>query len=1033
MGRITVWKGCGLAVLAAALWMAQAYAREGAVPLARGEVIRDYARITFEWPETVYFTADADGRTLSITFDRAANPDFRPLLARLSPYVKSAERKRDGRTLVLTLDKPYRIRTFISDNVGGVDLLDIHSKRRPPTQLAKAKKKPEPVAVAEAKNPEPAKPTPIETRLAALAALSPAAGEEKPVEATPAPAEPVPIEPAAAVETPAAPQAASEPVAVAAPQEAPEELGDGAMLGGAAPVADPSGPLKVSVSAAKDSAVLRFPFAERMAMAVFVRGHALWVVMGEKVPLSLSDFDALPPTVIGKPELVAADGVTVMRIPVDEGVYVNVAREENSHAWAILLTETKRMLARPLDIAIRTDPPAPPHVFISTLEVSAPVAVNDPQVGDELIVAPIFAPGEGVAAERDFVEFTLLATAQGVAVSKKADEVQMAQLRNGLRVSLPQGATLTSGLPEIEPEKAGAALSLATLFPYDAWKADDPENSRKQAQELFQHSVMNEPQAANAARLRLAQLYLSDGRAAEAMALLDGVRRVNPSFYRSSKLAALRGAANFLMARFPDAARDFSASELNNNREVEYWRAMLADLLGAPAQSYDYLSLNADYISKYPPVFRQRLAIVSADRAIGAKEYNAALKIFDTLKEDNLLDPINTYINYLLAMISAATGQEKEAFETWDKLATDYDHPFVRARAEFSRIVWGMDHEKLPKDEAIERLERLRLAWHGDSLELKVLTLLGELYIERKDYINAMRVWNGGVMSFTHTAAAHDMSRKMQEAFITMFNEGIADGLPPLEALALYYEYRNYTPPGKTGNDMIERLADRLVAVDLLEQAAVLLDHQMRYQVEKEDRSRLGVKLATVHLLNHQPQKALKALQDSLYGENSLLLRLQRNRLTAQALVELNQPEKALQVLGQDTSEDADHIRLSVYWRQKDWPRLIEGVEAMLKARPDTSAPITLGESEYLLKLALAYVFQNNSEQLAYLRDYFGPLMEGNPNGQVFDFIAGGDIKLTTTNFDEVLKNLSDTRSFIENYRARIQTAGLGEMTKEAP
>jgi tetratricopeptide (TPR) repeat protein len=1011
--------------LAAVLWalpVAVSTAAAPGVPVTHGSVNRDYARITFEWPQLVYFTAKTQGRTLSITFDRPANPDFGPLLTRLSPYVLSAERKRDGKTLVLTLDKPYRIRTFVSDNITGVDLLGIDAKQKAPAATVAQTKKPVPGGI------------PAET----LAALTPSAGGETEAAATPQavpPSEetPKPETPKAETTKTEAPKTEIPKVEVPVTEPSPSAEAPTPVAAGsdsdtaptqAASAAPADGRLKVSLSPSPDSAILRFPFTERTAMAVFTRGQALWIVFNKQVPLDLSEFENLPPTVISKVQTLPHHKATVLRMALSEGVHVNVAKEVNRFDWAVLLTPKKQPLASPLAIDINTEPPAPPHVFIAALEMTDPVVVRDPQIGDELVVTPLFNPGEGMAARRDFMEFTLLQTSQGVAVSKKADDVVVVQLRNGLRVSLPQGATLTPNLPEVSQGAANAAVSVVTLFPYDAWKPEDasPWQVRKQAQKLFQQIVDNDdPQESNEARLRLAQLYLSEGMASEALGLLDGINRTNSSYFRAAKLSALRGAANFMMHRFVEAARDFSSAELNNNREINYWRAMLADLLGGTDQTYDYLSMNDDYISKYPPFFRQKLAIVAADRSIDAKEYNTALKIFDKLQKDNLLDSINAYINFLLAKVSSDTGQEKEALEMWEKLAADYEHPFIQARAEFSRIAWGMSHGSLTKDQAIDRLERLRLGWHGDNLELQVLTLLGDLYYEQKDYVNAMRIWNGGVLSFPNTGASIEMSRKMQEVFITMFNEGIADKLPPLEALALYYEYRNYTPPGDVGNEMIERLADRLVGVDLLDQAAALLDHQMNFQTEKEQRSRIGVKLATIHLLNHQPQKSLVALQNSMYGENPLMLRLLRNRLTAQAMVELGQSDRALQTLGSDNSIDAERIRLNVYWREKDWSRLTASIEALLKARPDNTAPITLDESEYLLKLSLAYVFQNNTVQLQYMRDYFGPLMASNPNKPIFDFITGGDMPLTTTNFDEVLSYLADTRSFIDTYQASMR------------
>jgi len=993
------------------------------LPITHGEIIRNTARITFEWPEPVRFTANAKGKTLTITFKRNADPDFGTVLSQLYPYVTSAKRKSDGRTIVLTLEKPYRIRTFISDNIDGIDLLRIDPAER--------------VAMRSGE----------ESKTQQLAALAPAAGEAEPAATAPAATAPAATAPAAtapAATAPAAtpaptatPTATPTPKATSAPEATPTKpatsAAPAAKSESAAPPAETAAAnasVKIGVSPSEDSAVLRFPLTERTAIAVFARADTLWIIFNKPIKFDLSDFEVLPKTVIGKAQQLSNREATILRVPIDNTMFANVTKEEDSFEWAILLTNKKRGLSNPLKVEVNTDPPAPANVYIPILETTNPITIQDPAIGDDLVVVPLFKPGEGNLSRREFVDFSYLETAQGVAIAKKADEVAITEIRNGLRISMAQGATLTPGLPELQAATATDALqSGVTLFPYDLWKADAAISHRQQTRELMRRIVESSTlQESNNARLRLAEIYLSEGLAPEAIGLLDGIERTNPVYYRSAKLASLRGAADFLMYRFADAARDFAAAELDNNKETDYWRNMIADLLGNPGQ-YDYMGMNGDYISKYPPLFRQRLAIVAADRAIGAKEYNTALKIFDSLRDGNLIDPINNYVTFLMAKISADTGQEQEATDAWDKLAVDNSHAFVRARAEFSRIVWGMDHSTLTKDEVIDRLERLRLSWHGDGLEMEVLKLLGDLYAERKDYVNAMRVWDDGVASFPDTAISVDMSHKMEEAFITMFNGGVADTMPTLDALTMYYEYRDYAPSGNTGNEMIDRLADRLVTVDLLDQAALLLDHQMRFQAEKEQRSRIGTRLATIYLLNHEPKKALESLEDSVYGENPVLLRLLRNRLTAQSMTEMGQPEKALQILGADDTPDAEQIRLSIYWRQRDWSHVINTAETILKGRKDITAPLTLDESESVLKLALSYVFQNDTTQLQYLRDYFGPLMAHSPNKPVFDFITANDVAPNPVNFEEVIKNLSETRSFVDNYKARIQTAGLDAVT----
>lgn len=869
------------------------------------------------------------------------------------------------------------------------------------------------------------------SQASSYAQLAPAAGAES--EAAPAVSLPQAASPDDVPKNPS-PKPSVAPAtqpAAAAKEPAKEPEGDDSVLVApgqeqSKPAINARGELSISVSAAADSVILRFPFSERVAMATFTRGHFLWVVFNKVLPLDFSEFKEMGQTVIGQPQLLVSGGMTLLRMPVENTVAPSVLQEDGSSGWTIEISGRKRPLKAPLNVEVSLDPPAPPHVFLAVEEAGDTVLVKDPQIGDEMVIVPVYAPGKGVGGRREFIEFSLLPTAQGIAVVKKADGVAVTSLRNGLRIAVGNGQTLTRALPQLQQQDSAAAslIDSSTFFPYDLWKPENPDNPHPQLSRLQQKIVSAEtPQEGNEARLRLAQIYLSQGMAAEALAFLDGIQRVNPAYYRSAKLAAMHGAANMLMYRYPEAANDFNAAELNNSREAEYWRSMLADLLGGNGQEYDYLTLNQDYVSKYPPIFRQRLAIFAADRAIGGKNYNTALKIFDALQKDMQLGPIEPYVNFLLAKISADTGQAKEATEMWDKLADDHNYPLVQARAEFSRIAWGMEHGSLDKEDAIERLERLRLSWHGDALELSVLTLLGDLYAEKNDYINAMRIWHGGIQSFGSTKEAGIMTQKMQSAFITMFNEGGADILPPLDSLALYYEYRKYTPPGLAGGEMIERLADRLVTVDLLDQAAFMIDQQMRSQAEKETRSRLGAKLATIALLNRQPKRAMTALEASVYGENEPVLRQLRNRLAAQAMVDLGQPAQALQTLGQDNTQDANLIRLNVHWSQKDWPGVIKTAEAMLKERKDITSQLTAKESEAVVKLALAYSFENDNAQLQYLHDYFLPLMENNPQKQVFEFVTNPSPTPSPTNFDEIVESLSRTRSFLDQYRARAPVA----------
>ena len=65
--------------------------------------------------------------------------------------------------------------------------------------------------------------------------------------------------------------------------------------------------------------------------------------------------------------------------------------------------------------------------------------------------------------------------------------------------------------------------------------------------------------------------------------------------------------------------------------------------------------------------------------------------------------------------------------------------------------------------------------------------------------------------------------------------------MPAIDALSLFYDFRDLTPIGRRGDEMIRKLADRLVSVDLLDQAAELLQHQVDNRLQGAARAQVAV------------------------------------------------------------------------------------------------------------------------------------------------------------------------------------------------
>src|ERR1043166_962460 len=108
--------------------------------------------------------------------------------------------------------------------------------------------------------------------------------------------------------------------------------------------------------------------------------------------------------------------------------------------------------------------------------------------------------------------------------------------------------------------------------------------------------------------------------------------------------------------------------------------------------------------------------------------------------------------------------------------------------------------------------------------------------------------------------ADSDLVRRIRDeaaaTFEALFLGGKADALPPVEALSLFYDFRAPPPVGRRGDEMIRRLADRLVSVDLLDQAAALLQHQVDHRLQGAARAQIAGRLAVIYLLGRKPDPA---------------------------------------------------------------------------------------------------------------------------------------------------------------------------------
>lgn len=181
---------------------------------------------------------------------------------------------------------------------------------------------------------------------------------------------------------------------------------------------------------------------------------------------------------------------------------------------------------------------------------------------------------------------------------------------------------------------------------------------------------------------------------------------------------------------------------------------------------------------------------------------------------------------------------------------------------------------------------------------------------------------------------------------------------------------------------MIRRLADRLVAIDLFDRAAELLQYQITYRLEGTAQSAVAARLAKIHLLNGAPDRAIDILR--LTRRKTLPLDIDRNRrrVEARALIEQRELEAAEAIIEGDDSRAAMRLRNDIYWAGQDWPRVARSSKALLAQRSRDPEPLNDEERLWLLREAVALVFLDRQDLLAGLRrEYSRQMAEGPLSG----------------------------------------------------
>ena len=120
----------------------------------------------------------------------------------------------------------------------------------------------------------------------------------------------------------------------------------------------------------------------------------------------------------------------------------------------------------------------------------------------------------------------------------------------------------------------------------------------------------------------------------------------------------------------------------------------------------------------------------------------------------------------------------------------------MRGRAARNRAA-PVDRGDMKRDDAAAALRSLTTSWRGDETEAEALQLLGRIYAEDGHIVTRSGDAYGadGLSAVRNDARASTTRRRWRSRGFSSAAKG--DSLPPIDALSLFYDYRDLTPVGQ--------------------------------------------------------------------------------------------------------------------------------------------------------------------------------------------------------------------------------------------
>ena len=780
----------------------------------------------------------------------------------------------------------------------------------------------------------------------------------------------------------------------------------------------------------KRIASLSFAWNTPVNLAAFERNGKLWLIFDH---LQQIDVEGLKKTagelaqnILQFPHPLAS----LIQITPANGVKFSVRKEGLLWVLDLYTDELPPHPFKNLTIFTQYDSLKQPYLYIPTEFAGNVISIIDPEIGDIISTAPSSQPHLGISSFYHYPEFDILPTLQGLAFVINAPDIMLSRGNSGLTLRA-QGRSLsiTGNLDSLkrnqqmkDEQASSPAFNLQIPQKLMDMKFID-------AVDQFKKDILAAPPSQkNQLRVELAKYYIYNGLGTNALYILNQIKRAKLPEADTDSFHALSGIANFLARRYPEAVKDFEYGNLPKLNEGIFWRTLAQSAYKYKESNNAVIFAHISLIRDYPQPIKDQIALAATENALRTGDDLSVQNFIDILRSvPDRLRNLNPQINYLAAKKLELQGYPRNAIKEYRNILHSNSNKYS-ALSRYDNAVLSQNLNIMPLKEAIAELEKLRFAWSEKDFKLQLLHKLADLYLKDFDYYNALKTLNEAGSFAKEEEQKQAIANRMVTVFEDIFLSNQADSkLSPVKALALYKDFKWLADMSSKKNAITQRLADRLVAVDLLNRASELLREVLNDpKLSAENRARIGARLAIINLFNEQPNQALEILNKT-YSENLLPETLNPRRvIRARAFAELGNTDKALALLEDNYSRTALLQKFQLYWNAGRWADAADAVKYLIE-EPKPGQELSIEQINFILDWATTLKKAGKETVLVRLRNKFLPYFADTKYHSIFNILTN-QLEKDKVDIKEINSIVNDVQTFTgyaKLYQESLQNSNL--------